>query len=130
VSASPSTPVSAPSASIPAAAPQQPAAPPQSSPPPQPDLAAHRAELQKVRESLVMLEARAGSIHSTLDNLKRSQAASGLGMRSDWVQSTSLMDSFLRGADDALNAGDAAAARDLMEKGERQVEKMEKALNK
>jgi serine/threonine protein kinase len=96
----------------------------------QPDLSAQRAELQKVRESLAMLGARATSIHSTLQNLQRSQAASGLGMRGDWVQSASLMDSFLRGADDALRAGDAASAKDLMEKGERQVEKLEKALNK
>jgi eukaryotic-like serine/threonine-protein kinase len=96
----------------------------------QPDLSAQRAELQKVRESLAMLGARATSIHSTLQNVQRSQAASGLGMRGDWVQSASLMDSFLRGADDALRAGDAASAKDLMEKGERQVEKLEKALNK
>jgi hypothetical protein len=40
-------------------------------------------------------------------------------------------DGFLfRGASDALAAGDAASARDLMEKGERQVDKLEKALNK
>jgi hypothetical protein len=101
-----------------------------SSPPPQPDLSAHRAELQKTRESLAMLSARAVSIHSTLENLQRSQAASGLGLRGDWLQSATLMDSFLRGANDALSSGDAAAARDLMDKGERQVEKLEKALNK
>jgi hypothetical protein len=98
--------------------------------PPQPDLSAQRAELQKTRESLAMLGARASSIHTTLQNLQRSQAASGLGMRGDWVQSATLIDSFLRGADDALRAGDAATAHDLMEKGERQIEKMEKALNK
>jgi hypothetical protein len=77
-----------------------------------------------------MLSARANSIHATLDNLQRTQTASGLGLRSDWVQSSSLMDSYLRGSRDALEAGDAAVARDLMEKGERQVEKLEKALNK
>jgi hypothetical protein len=107
---------------------------PQSAPPaaasPQPDLAAQRAELQKVRESLTMLAARSSSIHTTLDNLQRSQAASGLGLRGDWLQSATLMDSFVRGASDALAAGDAASARDLMEKGERQVDKLEKALNK
>ena len=134
-SAPPSSPVAPPPspAAAPTPAPPQPSAPPpQPVAPaaPQPDLAAHRAELQKVRESLVMLSARATSIHSTLDNLQRSQAASGLGLRSDWVHSASLMDSFLRGAGDALNAGDAPAARDLMDKSERQVEKLEKALNK
>jgi len=83
-----------------------------------------------VREELVTLSARAASIHSTLDNVRRSQAASGLGMRGDWLQSVSLMDSFLRGSNDALAAGDTATAKDLMEKAERQVDKMEKALNK
>jgi serine/threonine-protein kinase len=110
----------------PAAIPQNPV----SAPPPQPDLSAQRAELQKVRESLVTLSARSASIHTTLDSIRRSQAASGLGLRGDWLQSASLMDSFLRGASDALAAGDAAGARDLMEKGERQVDKLEKALNK
>jgi serine/threonine-protein kinase len=118
----------------PAQAPLQPPpqAPVQSAPPaaPQPDLAAQRAELQKVRESLVMLSARANSIHSTLQNLERSQAANGLGLRGDWVQAATLMDGFLRGSNDALAAGDAAAARDLLEKSERQVERLEKALNK
>ena len=106
------------------------AAPPPGPVAPSPELAARRAELQKVRESLVMLQARTSSIHTTLDGIRRSQAASGLGLRSDWAQAASLMDSFFQGANDALNAGDAAAARDLMEKSERQVEKLEKALNK
>ena len=40
------------------------------------------------------------------------------------------MDTLFQGSTDALNAGDAAAGKDLMEKGERQLEKLEKALNK
>ncbi len=40
------------------------------------------------------------------------------------------MDSYLRGSNDALAAGDAAAAKDFMEKGERQIERLEKALNR
>jgi serine/threonine-protein kinase len=123
VAAAPSTPVQAPAPQPSPQTPVQQAAP-------QPDLSAQRAELQKVRTSLVMISARANSIHSTLDNLQRRQAASGLGLRGDWLQSATLMDSFLSGAGDALQAGDAAGARDLMEKGERQVEKLEKALNK
>jgi serine/threonine-protein kinase len=118
--------------------PMQPAAPPPSAPAPvvappqapQPDLSAQRAELQKARESYAGLNARAMSVHSTLQNLQRSQAASGLGLRGDWLQAASLMDSFFQGARDAINAGDGAAARDLMDKGERQLEKLEKALNK
>lgn len=84
----------------------------------------------KHREALAMLGARATSIHSTLDNLRRAQAASGLGLRGDWLQSATLMDSFLSGSNNALAAGDAVAAKDLMEKAERQIDKLEKALNK
>jgi serine/threonine-protein kinase len=108
------------------------AAPPAPVPagPSQAELAARRAELQKVRESLVTMSARAASVHSTLDSVRRSQAATGLGMRGDWLQAASLMDSFLRGSNDALNAGDAAAARDFMDKADRQLTILEKALNK
>jgi hypothetical protein len=77
-----------------------------------------------------MVAARASSVHSTLQSIQQSQARSGLGMRSDWVQAASLMDTFFQGSSDALAAGDAASARDLMDKGERQLEKLEKALNK
>ena len=97
---------------------------------PQPDVAAKRAELQKVRISLATMSARASSVHGTLQSIQNRQAASGLGLRGDWVQAASLMDTFFQGSNDALNAGDAAAAKDLMEKGERQLEKLEKALNK
>jgi eukaryotic-like serine/threonine-protein kinase len=125
---------STPAVSTPTQAPVQPPPQPASVPPQQavqaqPDAAA-RAELQKIRESLVGVSARAGTIRSTLQRLERSQAASGLGLRSDWVQTALLMDSFLQGANNALNAGDVASARDLMDKAERQVERMEKALNK
>ena len=111
----------------------QPAAPQPAAPQPaapQPDLAAQRAELQKLRISLATMSARAVGVHGTLDGIQRRQAATGLGMRSDWVQASSLMDTFFQGANDALSAGDVAAAKDLMEKGERQLEKLEKALNK
>ena len=40
------------------------------------------------------------------------------------------MDSYMRGAADALHASDAASAKDLMDKAERQVEVLEKLLNR
>ena len=95
-----------------------------------PDLEARRAELQKTRESLALLAARATAVRSLLQGIQRSQAASGLGMRSDWVQASSLMESFLQGANNAVNASDVAAAQDLMTKAERQIDKLETALNK
>ena len=87
-------------------------------------------DLQQARESLARLGARAASIRSTLQSLQQSQAAGGLGLRGDWLESAHLMDAFLQGASDALAAADAPAARDLTNKAERQVEKLEKALNK
>jgi serine/threonine-protein kinase len=92
----PEPPAVQPSVSAPASAPAPAVAPPQPAQPSQPDVSARRAELQKTRESLMMLSARANSIHATLDNLQRTQAANGLGLRGDWVQSASLIDSFLR----------------------------------
>jgi serine/threonine-protein kinase len=128
------SPSSAPAAQAPTPA-QAPApvAEPAASPvqaPPQPDQSAQRAEMQKLRISLATMSARAASVHGTLQSLQRSQAASGLGLRGDWLQAASLMDSFIQGSNDALAAGDVPAAKDLMEKGERQLEKLEKALNK
>jgi len=117
----------------PAGALPQPFSPPAAQPAPAPqqaDQTAHRAELQTIRESAVKVSARAGAIRSMLQNLQQSQAASGLGLRRDWVQAGSLMDSYLQGANSALNAGDAASAKDLLEKGERQLEILEKALNR
>jgi hypothetical protein len=91
---------------------------------------AKAAELQKVREDLVMLQTRASSVRTGLDNLRRQQAASGLGLRADMQQASSLMGSFLEGAVNALNAGDAAAARGFMEKAERNVERVENFLGR
>jgi hypothetical protein len=74
------------------------------------------------------LSVRANGIRNTLQSLERRQAASGLGLRRDWVEAAGLMDTFLRGANDALAANDLAAARDLMRKAELQVDKLDKAL--
>ena len=107
------------------AAPVPPAVQAPASPPP-----VSRAELQEVREQLVMLGARANGIHTSLQTLQRSQAANGLNLRGDMVEAASLMDSYLQGANAALNAGDAASARSFLEKSERQAERLEKFLNR
>ncbi len=118
------------------AAPQPAAAPVQqqqqqhqaAAPAPAPDT--RRAELQQIREQVVTLTARASAIRSSMQNIQRSQAASGLGTRRDMVEASSLMSSFLEGAAAALNAGDAASAKGFAEKAERQVEILEKWLGR
>jgi hypothetical protein len=89
-----------------------------------------RAELQEAREQLVMLNARVTGIHTTLDSLKRSQAASGLNLRGDMQTAASLMDSYMQGANSALNAGDLPAAKSFLEKADLQAERLEKFLNR
>jgi hypothetical protein len=124
------------------AAPQQSdthvAAPPAGNPPPAqaapaaaaPDAAARRAELQQVREQVVLVATRASVARASLENIRRSQAASGLGLRADITEAAALANTFIEGANSALNAGDAASARGFMEKAERQVEKIEKFLGR
>ncbi len=103
--------------------------PPAPAPAPAP-AAPSRAELQQIRERIVMLSARAGGIHSSLGTLQRSQAASGLNLRGDMQQAATLMDSYLQGAGAALNASDAASAKDFANKAEQQIEILEKFLNR
>jgi hypothetical protein len=77
-----------------------------------------------------MLQARAGALGGTLQNMQRSQAASGLNLRGDMQQAATLMNSYLDGSAAALDAGDLAYARSLMDKAERQIEKLEKFLGR
>ena len=100
--------------------PQQPAAPAGPS----------RAELQQVRESLALVGVRAAGIHTSLQSLQRSQAASGMNLRGDMQSAASLMDTYLDGAEKALNARDVAQAKDFLDKAEPQVQKLEKFLNR
>jgi serine/threonine-protein kinase len=106
--------------------------PPQQAAPPQPSAAdnAKRQQLQESADQLVNLNGRAGAVRSSLQNLQRSQAASGLGLRGDMQEAANLMNSNLQGANDALRAGDATAANTFMARAERQIEKLEKFLGR
>ena len=112
--------------------PQQASAPPpaQIAPPAAPQPNPHAAELQDLREKLVLMDNRAQSIRDTLANLRRAQQASGLGLGSQYTGPSNLMESYLRGATDALNAGDVDAARRFLEKAEPPTSALEKLLNK
>jgi len=107
---------------VPQPAMQQPAAP-------QPD-AATRAALQEVREQLIMLNVRANGIRGSLKRLEGAQAAGGMGMNASLQGPLDLMNSYLDEAANALNGGDAASAKSFKDKAEKQVERLEKALNR
>jgi serine/threonine-protein kinase len=107
------------------------------SPPPASDAARNNpvppgpdpAVLQELRERLVKLDARAGAVRSSLQNLKNSQAASGLSLRGDMTSAENRMNHMLDGANSALRAHDAAAAEKFMQSADTEIEKLEKFLN-
>ena len=85
-----------------------------------------RAELQKTRESLALLNNRATAVRSSLESLKRAQAAQGYNIGGQYTGPAGLMDTYLNGATEALNAHDLSAAKDFAAKAERQIEILEK----
>jgi hypothetical protein len=86
-------------------------------------------ELQDVREALAKLEARASAARGAAARLQNAQAANGLGLRADAVRALNQMNSFMQGATQAVNAGDAAQAKRLMSNAEQQVEFLEGLFN-
>jgi len=121
----PRLPVPTPVEARPAAAPQSPAQSQQQAP-----ASPTPAQLQEAREQWTMLNSRATGIRVTLDSMQRSQAARGLNMNSRFQQPAHLMDAYMEGANSALNAGDVPAAKDFMQKAERQIETLENLLNR
>jgi serine/threonine-protein kinase len=89
-----------------------------------------RAELQEVRESLALIGVRASGIRTGLQSLQRTQAASGMNLRGDMQAAANLMDTYLDGAQAALNARDVEQAKIFLDKAEPQVQKLEKFLNR
>ena len=85
---------------------------------------------QAMRENLMMLNNRAGGIRDSLGTLQRAQQAQGMNLSSRVTEPAGLMNNFLKAADDAVNAGDAASAQGFMDKAERQIEILEKLLNR
>jgi hypothetical protein len=73
---------------------------------------------------------RAEGVRTSLQTLKRQQAATGLNLRGDMQEALDMMNAYMRGAQDALRASDLPAARSYADKGERQLEKLEKFLNR
>ena len=98
--------------------------PPQ--PPAQNPLQPNPADVQKVREELALLGNRAVTVHTAMQNLQRSQASQGLGIGGQYTGPAGLMETYLQGANDALNAGDLTRARDFATRAERQIEILEK----
>jgi len=86
--------------------------------------------LKEVREQLNLLSIRMNTVKSSLDNIRRRQAASGLGLRSDMASSAQRMEYYYSQTETALNRHDADSAKKNLNLAELEVEKLEKFLNK
>ncbi len=106
--------------------------PPPQNPPSQPaqESPKNTAQLQEMREQLILLGTRAGAAKSSIDRLRQEQARQGLGLRGDITAAVQRMEYYLDEAEAALKRGDAAAARKYLDSGEREVSKVETFLGR
>jgi serine/threonine-protein kinase len=101
------------------------APPPQPGPPP-----VDQAALERQRERLGMLAARANAVRGTLQNLEQQQRSMGVGLRGDISASWKRMEFLLDEAEAALKRQDLAAARRNLENAERETDKLEQFLGR
>jgi len=116
----PATPAAAP-APAPSAAPVPPA------PTEDPQIA---EQLKGVRDQLDLLHIRAAGVRTSLDGLRRQQAASGLNLRADMASSAQRMDYHLSQTQSALSRRDPEAAKRSLDAAEREVSNLEDFLHR
>ncbi len=87
-------------------------------------------QLSEIRDQFNLLGVRVGTVKSSLEILRRQQAALGLGLRGDMAEAAQRMDLFCAETEKALNRGDAQAAKRNLDLAEREVSKLEKFLGK
>ncbi|MBI4875661.1 MAG: serine/threonine protein kinase [Acidobacteria bacterium] len=118
-----------------------PAAQPAPPPPPQPTAAtappaqrgpdpAVQAELRQLRERMMLQATRLNSSKAAIDNMRRVQAQSGLGMRQDVLTAMQRAEFYMDESEGSLKAGDPAAARKNLDSAEREIERLEKFLGR
>jgi serine/threonine-protein kinase len=105
-------------------APQQ-AAPPQRGPDP-----ARQAELRDLRERMMLQGTRLTSAKGAIDNMRRVQAQSGLGMRQDVLTAQQRAEFYMDEAEAALKSGDPAAMRKALDSAEREIERLDTFLGR
>ena len=87
-------------------------------------------EVAQVHEQMTGLDARASAVSASLEGLKRQQEADGLGLRRDMAAAYARMNSYLRSANDELNSGNITAARNHMDKADKEISTLESFLGK
>jgi serine/threonine-protein kinase len=87
-------------------------------------------EVEQIHEQMTGLDARASAVSASVEGLKRQQEADGLGLRRDMAAAYARMNSYLRSANDELNSGNIAAARNHMDKADKEISTLESFLGK
>jgi eukaryotic-like serine/threonine-protein kinase len=97
----------------------------------QPAIAGPSAEeVEQVHEQMTGLDARASAVSASVEGLKRQQEADGLGLRRDMAAAYARMNTYLRSANDELNSGNIVAARNHMDKADKEISTLESFLGK
>jgi len=76
------------------------------------------------------LDARADTVRSGIEQLRRQQQAQGYDMRGDMVGALNRMNNALREADRALNEGNLDVARDYMDRANNDMQRLESFLGR
>jgi eukaryotic-like serine/threonine-protein kinase len=87
-------------------------------------------EVEQVHEQMTGLDARASAVSASVEGLKRQQEKDGLGLRRDMAAAYARMNSYLRSANDELNSGNITAARNHMDKADKEISTLESFLGK
>ncbi len=92
--------------------------------------AAKAAELDRIEHEIDQLTGRAASVNSSIENLQRQQEAMGVGLRGDVASRLASMKVNLAKAQDAIGRNDVERAKRYAGLADRDVEALEKFLNR
>ncbi|MBV9084947.1 MAG: protein kinase, partial [Acidobacteriaceae bacterium] len=87
-------------------------------------------EIPRLRDRLTLMNARMIAVGNSLENLRRAQAMSGLGLRSDMAAAEQRMLNEMAEAQKSLDSNDASSARMRLDAVEAQLSKLEDFLGK
>jgi serine/threonine-protein kinase len=90
----------------------------------------NRMDVNQLSDELDMMVVRARAIRVSLNELQKAQSAQGTSLRGDWVEAFNAMNLHLRKANQAINDGNAAEAKNSMAKAAVQMELLEKGLGR
>jgi len=82
-------------------------------------------EIRRARDRFMDLDARAETVRSGVEQLRRQQQAQGFDLRGDMVGALNRMNNNLREADRAINDGNLDVAHDYMERANAELQRLE-----